>query len=93
MPCGRKPSITPAIAALFVAAPVSAQGTGAVTQSDITRLQDSIYLADRDLSSLPRLLDEPTESMRQLEVWRETNSVLEVAKDVVQRTEGSVAWP
>jgi TolA-binding protein len=41
-----------AIAALFVAAPVSAQGTGAVTQSDITRLQDSIYLADRDLSSL-----------------------------------------
>jgi hypothetical protein len=39
---------------------------------------------------LRRLLEEPTESVRQLEVWRETNSVLEVARDVVERTRASV---
>jgi carboxylate-amine ligase len=44
----------------------------------------------RDLSALQRLLEEPTESVRQLEVWRETNhSVLEVARDLVERTWGS----
>ena len=41
---------------------------------------------DRDLALLDRLLEEPTESIRQLEVWRETNSVVEVARDVVERT-------
>jgi glutamate---cysteine ligase / carboxylate-amine ligase len=46
---------------------------------------------DRDLSSLPHLLAEPTESFRQLEVWRDTNSTLEVARDVARRTEDSVA--
>jgi glutamate---cysteine ligase / carboxylate-amine ligase len=40
----------------------------------------------RDLSALQILLDEPTESVRQLEVWRETGSVVEVARDIVQRT-------
>ena len=40
----------------------------------------------RDLSPLPRLLEEPTESVRQLEVWRETSSVVEVARDIVART-------
>ncbi len=40
----------------------------------------------RDLSGLPMLIDEPTESVRQLEVWRETGSVLEVARDVAKRT-------
>jgi carboxylate-amine ligase len=40
----------------------------------------------RDLSGLERILDEPTESVRQLEVWRETGSVREVAKDIVDRT-------
>jgi carboxylate-amine ligase len=40
----------------------------------------------RDLSTLAILLDEPTESIRQLEVWRETGSVLEVARDVAERT-------
>jgi glutamate---cysteine ligase / carboxylate-amine ligase len=45
---------------------------------------------DRDLSGLPRLLAEPTESVRQLEVWRETGSTLEVARDVVRRTRDSV---
>jgi carboxylate-amine ligase len=44
----------------------------------------------RDLSTLRRLLEEPTESVRQLEVWRETNSVLEVAIDLAERTRGSV---
>jgi hypothetical protein len=40
----------------------------------------------RDLSPLYRLLEEPTESVRQLEAWRETNSLVEVARDIVART-------
>ena len=40
----------------------------------------------RDLSGLERILDGPTESVRQLEVWRETGSTLEVAKDLARRT-------
>jgi glutamate---cysteine ligase / carboxylate-amine ligase len=45
--------------------------------------------AGRDLSPLGRLLHEPTESVRQLEVWRETGSTLEVARDVARRTRAS----
>ena len=40
----------------------------------------------RDLSGLERVLGEPTESVRQLEVWRETGSTLEVARDLAART-------
>ncbi|HEU4493150.1 MAG TPA: YbdK family carboxylate-amine ligase [Rubrobacteraceae bacterium] len=40
----------------------------------------------RDLSPLQPLLDEPTESVRQLELWRETGSVRDVVRDLVQRT-------
>ena len=43
----------------------------------------------RDLSALGRLLREPTESVRQLEVWRETSSVLEVAREISERTRAS----
>jgi carboxylate-amine ligase len=43
----------------------------------------------RDLSALGRLLREPTESVRQLEVWRETGSVLEVAREISERTRAS----
>ena len=39
----------------------------------------------RDLSGLERILDEPPESVRQLEIWRETGSTREVAKDIVNR--------
>lgn len=49
----------------------------------IARLSES---SDRDLSSLIQILDEPTESTRQLEVWHETGSTLEVAKDIINRT-------
>jgi carboxylate-amine ligase len=42
--------------------------------------------SNRDLSSLTRMLDEPTESVRQLEVWHDTGSTFEVAKDLVNRT-------
>jgi carboxylate-amine ligase len=42
--------------------------------------------AERDLTPLSILLDEPTESERQLEVWRETNCVGEVARDIAERT-------
>jgi glutamate---cysteine ligase / carboxylate-amine ligase len=41
---------------------------------------------NRDLSSLVRVLAEPTESVRQLKVWYETGSTVEVAKDLVIRT-------
>jgi carboxylate-amine ligase len=41
---------------------------------------------NRDLSGLERVLDQPTESVCQLEVWRETGSTLEVARDLVNRT-------
>ncbi len=40
----------------------------------------------RDLASAQRLLEEPTESERQLEVWRETGSMLEVVRDIARRT-------
>jgi glutamate---cysteine ligase / carboxylate-amine ligase len=49
----------------------------------IARLSENSY---RDLSSLTRMLDEPTESTRQLEVWHDTGSTVEVAKDLVNRT-------
>ena len=45
---------------------------------------------DRDLSGAARLLDEPTEADRQLEVWRETGSAIEVARDAVRRTRAVV---
>ena len=57
------------------------------TRHAIERLFESLDgSTGRDLSPLHRLLDEPTESVRQLEVWRETNSVVEVARDIVERT-------
>ena len=49
----------------------------------LTRLSE---IDTRDLSGLERILDEPTESVRQLEVWRKTGSTLEVAKDLAART-------
>ncbi len=39
-----------------------------------------------DLSQVTRILDEPTGADRQLEVWRETNSTGEVARDIAERT-------
>jgi glutamate---cysteine ligase / carboxylate-amine ligase len=42
--------------------------------------------SSRNLSGLAQVLDEPTESVRQLEVWRETGSTFEVARDLVNRT-------
>jgi glutamate---cysteine ligase / carboxylate-amine ligase len=41
----------------------------------------------RDLSAVGRILSKPTEADRQLEVWRETGSVAEVARDVAKRTQ------
>ncbi len=43
----------------------------------------------RDLSGARRILEEPTEADRQLEVWRETGSTIEVARDIVDRTRAS----
>jgi carboxylate-amine ligase len=47
-------------------------------------------VTSRDLCTLRHLLEEPAESLRQLEVWRETNSVVEVARDLAERTRDSV---
>jgi carboxylate-amine ligase len=47
---------------------------------------------DRDLSGLRSVVEEPTESTRQLEVWRKTGSTFEVAQDLVQRTRASVGY-
>ena len=47
----------------------------------------------RDLSAVGGILDEPTEADRQLEVWRETGSAVEVARDVAKRTRASVEEP
>ncbi len=40
----------------------------------------------RDLRPLRLLLEQPTESVRQLEVWNETGSLVEVTRDLVRRT-------
>jgi carboxylate-amine ligase len=48
---------------------------------------------ERDLAPLAILLDEPTESERQLEVWRETGSAAEVARDIAERTRPAATWP
>ncbi len=40
----------------------------------------------RDLSNLERMLDKPTESERQIEVWKETGSLAEVVGDIAKRT-------
>jgi glutamate---cysteine ligase / carboxylate-amine ligase len=44
----------------------------------------------RDLSAVARLLDTPTGADRQLEVYRETSSTYEVARDIAERTRSSV---
>lgn len=44
----------------------------------------------RDLSGIGRILQEPTGADRQLEVYEETDSTLEVAKDLASRVRGSV---
>jgi carboxylate-amine ligase len=44
----------------------------------------------RDLSGVGRILAELTEADRQLQVWREAGSVVEVARDVVARTRAAM---
>jgi carboxylate-amine ligase len=53
-------------------------------------LEDLASRTKRDLSAVARILDEPTGADRQLEVYRETNSTIEVARDVADRTKSSV---
>lgn len=47
-------------------------------------------VSKRDLSGVERIVGEPTESERQLEVWRETGSTLGVTNDLARRTRASV---
>ena len=53
-------------------------------------LEDLESRTEKDLSIVGRMLDEQTEAERQLEVYRETNSIFEVARDVAERTRGSM---
>ena len=46
----------------------------------------------RDLSVLQGVIEEPTESERQLEVWRETGSTREVVRDLARRTRASTGY-
>ncbi len=57
--------------------------TRAAIDTLVARLSEATA---RDLSGLERAVDGPTESVRQLEVWRQTGSTLEVAKDLAHRT-------
>jgi carboxylate-amine ligase len=57
--------------------------TRTAVETLVGRLSKATY---RDLSGVERALGGPTESVRQLEVWRETGSTLEVAKDLARRT-------
>jgi glutamate---cysteine ligase / carboxylate-amine ligase len=63
-----------------------AVATLAILEDLVSRLSET---TSRDLSGLRRVLGEPTESVRQLEVWRETGSTREVAKDLAARTRAS----
>jgi glutamate---cysteine ligase / carboxylate-amine ligase len=63
-----------------------ALATHTAIETLVARLSET---TSRDLSGLQRVLDEPTESLRQLEVWRETGSTREVAKDLAARTRAS----
>jgi carboxylate-amine ligase len=56
--------------------------TRTAVETLVGRLSKATY---RDLSGVERALGGPTESVRQLEVWRETGSTLEVAKDLARR--------
>ena len=57
--------------------------TRTAVETLVRRLSKATY---RDLSGVESALGGPTESVRQLEVWRETGSTLEVAKDLARRT-------
>ena len=51
------------------------------------------YLESRtrkDLSTVGRILEGPTEAERQLGVWRETGSIIEVARDIAARTRATI---
>ena len=62
-------------------------GDSLETRAAIETLVENLSkVTSRDLSALERTVDEPTESVRQLEVWRETGSTVEVAKDLARRT-------
>ncbi|MDQ3386200.1 MAG: YbdK family carboxylate-amine ligase [Actinomycetota bacterium] len=55
-----------------------------------TLLERVAQTTDRNLSGVEELLHQPTESERQLEVYRETGSVLEVTRDIADRTRALV---
>ena len=64
---------------------------GVATQKVLTGwLEHLESRTKRDLSAVARILDVPTGADRQLEVYRETNSTYEVARDLAERTRSSI---
>jgi glutamate---cysteine ligase / carboxylate-amine ligase len=59
---------------------------GVPTRKALERLLDHLSATGRNLSGVERILTEPSEAARQLEVYRETGSLVEVAKDIAERT-------
>ncbi|TCJ17372.1 YbdK family carboxylate-amine ligase [Rubrobacter taiwanensis] len=59
---------------------------GIPTRRALERFLEYLQPAGRDLSGVERILDEPAGAERQLEVWRETGSLVEVARDIARRT-------
>lgn len=57
--------------------------TRSAIEALVSRLSDT---TNRDLTALHRIVGEPTESERQLEVWHSTDSVAEVVREIAQRT-------
>ncbi len=55
-----------------------------------TLIEDLESNTGRDLSKAGKILELPTEADRQLEVYKETGSTLEVARDLAERTRNSV---
>jgi carboxylate-amine ligase len=55
-----------------------------------TLIEDLESNTGHDLSKTAKILELPTEADRQLEVYRETNSTLEVVRDLAERTRNSV---
>lgn len=57
--------------------------TRSAIETLVSRISET---TNRNLSALRRIIGEPTESERQLEVWQATGSVAEVVRDLAERT-------
>ena len=63
---------------------------GVPTRRAIENLLQELAPFGRDLSGVERILDEPTEAARQLEVWRESGSLEAVVREIADRSRASL---